>query len=151
MARVVLEMTTRVPAPLPDVFRFFSDPRNLARLTPEKMRFRIIAAPLRSLQKGDRIEYSIRVFGVPIRWTTLITYWRENEKFEDLQERGPYRYWLHTHTFREADGETEMHDRVEYEVPFGIVGRLFGRPLVARQLRDIFAFRAEAIQRVFAR
>jgi ligand-binding SRPBCC domain-containing protein len=149
MARVVMELTTRVAGSLADVFRFFSDPQNLARLTPEAMRFKIRMAPLRPLRRGDRIEYSIRIFGLPVRWTTLITAWRENELFEDLQESGPYRYWLHTHSFRESGVETEMRDRVEYELPFGIFGRLFGGALVGRQLRRIFAYRAEAIGRVF--
>lgn len=143
------ERTTRIDARLARVFEFFSAPANLARITPPEMGFRIVRGPGRPLREGDRIEYRIRVFGVPLRWTTLITLWREGEAFADLQERGPYRYWLHTHTFRAVAGGVEMHDLVEYELPFGLLGRLFGGRLVERQLEKIFDHRAQVIADVF--
>lgn len=152
--RYSFERTTRIEAPLSDVFSFFSLHENLQRITPEQMRFRITKSPGARLKEGDRIEYKLRFLGIPLRWTTLITRFRENEVFADLQERGPFRYWLHTHTFRAVrDGAehraVEMHDRVEYELPLGLLGRLFGAHLVARQLRAVFEFRANAIRAAF--
>lgn len=148
--RSILEQTTHIDAPLTDVFAFFSSPVNLARITPPDMGFRVTEGPDRALRQDDRIHYAIRVLGVPLRWTTRITLWRDGEAFTDFQERGPYRYWLHTHTFREAAGGVEMHDRVEYELPFGLLGRIFGTPIVRRQLEAIFAFRATAIREIFS-
>lgn len=147
--RYSFERTTRIDAPLADVFSFFSLHENLQRITPSEMRFRITKSPGDRLKEGDRIEYRLRFLGIPLRWTTLITRFRENEVFADLQERGPFRYWLHTHTFRTVDGAVEMHDRVEYELPLGLLGRLFGAHLVARQLREVFEFRANAIRAAF--
>jgi hypothetical protein len=148
--RSVLETTTHIDASLADVFTFFSAPGNLARITPPGMGFRVTNGPDRALRQDDRIHYAMRVFGIPLRWTTRITLWRDGEAFADLQERGPYKYWLHTHTFREVDGGVEMHDRVEYELPFGLLGRIFGAPIVRRQLQAIFAFRASAIREIFS-
>lgn len=147
--RYTFERTTRIDAPLDAVFSFFSMHENLQRITPPRMRFRIVRSPGPRLHEGDRIEYKLRFLGLPLRWTTLITLLRKNEVFADLQERGPFRYWLHTHTFRAANGGVEMHDRVEYELPLGILGRLFGAPLVRRQLQSVFDFRAEAIKAAF--
>ena len=59
---MLLERTTFVPAPIERVFDFFSDPRNLARLTPSSLGFTILSAPGRALQQGDEIEYRIRAF-----------------------------------------------------------------------------------------
>jgi ligand-binding SRPBCC domain-containing protein len=147
--RIVFERLTHIAAPRADVFRFFSEPDNLARITPAKMRFHIKRGPGRTLRESDVIEYSFRVFGLPLRWTSRIAAWRENESFADLQERGPYSYWLHTHTFRDADGGTEMHDRVEYALPFGFLGRLLAAPLVRRELERVFNHRADAVQSIF--
>jgi hypothetical protein len=147
---VILERTTILHASLADVFDFFSDARNLAHLTPPSMHFRIVSAPDRPLREGDRTRYRMRIAGIPVGWTTLITAWREHESFSDLQERGPYRYWLHTHSFRQTSPEVvEMHDRVEYELPFGPLGRLFGGWFVRRQLAAVFDYREEAIRHRF--
>ena len=149
MKRVVFERITRIAAPREAVVRFFADPANLSRITPPRMRHRVIDAPPRLLREGDRIEYAFRVFGVPMRWRSRIASWREAESFSDVQERGPFAYWLHTHTFRDAGGGTEMHDRVEYALPFGWLGRLVAAPMVRRELERIFDYRAEAVTRAF--
>ncbi len=142
---MIYERTTILRAPLPRVFDFFSEPGNLARITPPATRFRIVAGPARRLRESDRIEYRLRVFGLPWRWASRIDSWRENESFSDVQERGPYKSWRHTHTFRETAEGVEMHDRVEYELPFGILGRLAVGWLVRRELEKIFEYRGQAI------
>ena len=146
---MLLERTTRVSAPLPAVFDFFSNPRNLARLTPPSMRFRVIEAPDRRLRAGDRMRYTIRLFGFPVRWTTRITSWEAGRSFYDVQESGPYREWKHTHSFAAIPEGVEMRDRVEYELPLGILGRLAHALWVRRELGRIFDYRARAIAEIF--
>ncbi len=141
------ERTTFIAAPLDRVFEFFGARENLARITPPQMHFRITNGPSRRLREGDRIEYALRIAGVPMRWRTLIAIWREGEVFADLQERGPYKYWLHTHTFKAADGGVEMHDRVDYELPMGWLGNLVAGRFVRRELERIFDFRGEAVSK----
>ncbi len=113
------------------------------------MGFRIVSAPDRALREGDRIEYRVKVLGLPLRWVTLITSWRENESFSDLQEKGPYRHWLHTHSFRQSGKVVEMHDRVEYELPLGWLGQLVAGWFIRMQLNGIFDYRAQAIHAAF--
>ncbi|HXI14712.1 MAG TPA: SRPBCC family protein [Thermoanaerobaculia bacterium] len=148
---MIFERETRIRAPIKEVFAFFSDPKNLARITPPAMKFKIVNAPERPLREGDRIDYQIRIMGVPLRWKTLITEWDEGRAFADYQEKGPYRHWLHRHTFTEAGSEVVMHDRVDYELPFGVVGRLFGGAFVRRQIQSIFDYREGAIGSFLAR
>ena len=142
---MIFERTTKIPAPLPRVFAFFSEPDNLARITPPSARFRIVRGPQRRLRQGDVVDYALRVFGLPIRWRSRIDGWRENELFADVQERGPFRSWRHTHAFREIEGGVEMHDIVEYELPFGWLGRAVAGRLVRRELEKIFEYRGEAV------
>ena len=142
---MIFERTTKIPAPLPRVFAFFSEPDNLARITPPSARFRIVRGPQRRLRQGDVVDYALRVFGLPIRWRSRIDGWRENELFADVQERGPFASWRHTHVFREVAGGVEMHDVVEYALPFGILGRLVAGRLVRRKLEEIFDYRARAV------
>jgi uncharacterized protein len=146
---MLLTRTTEIPAPLEEVFRFFSEPANLGVITPASMGFTILKGPGRPLRAGDRVEYRIRVAGVPLRWVTLITEWEENRSFTDVQERGPYARWVHTHTFEQTAPGVLMHDRVEYELPLGIIGRIFGGWFVRRQLAAIFDYREQTIRRIF--
>lgn len=149
MRRQRFERTTFIAAPAGRVFAFFSLPENLGRITPPWTHFRILSAPEGRIREGDRIEYALRLCGIPMRWASRIVLWRDGEAFADLQERGPYRYWMHTHTFRNVEGGVEMHDRVDYELPFGFLGRLVAGRLVAQQLQQIFAFRANALRDIF--
>jgi ligand-binding SRPBCC domain-containing protein len=146
---MLLERTTFIPAPIDRVFAFFSDPRNLSRLTPSSLGFTILSAPLRELRQGDEIEYRIRVMGIPVRWVTLIVSWHPGRSFEDLQKKGPYAFWLHLHEFTEVEGGVRMVDRVEYRVPFGAIGWFFAGWFVGPQLKQIFDFRTKAMAEIF--
>jgi ligand-binding SRPBCC domain-containing protein len=87
----------------------------------------------------------LRLHGIPIRWQSVISVWEPPFRFVDEQVRGPYRSWLHEHTFEERDGGTLCRDRVEYDVPGGW---LVNRYLVARDVKRIFEYRAERFPRV---
>jgi ligand-binding SRPBCC domain-containing protein len=133
-----LSAELRVPRPLAEVFPFYADAGNLEALTPPWLRFRIVTPGAIELSRGMRIEYRLRVHGVPVRWESEIVQWDPPHRFVDVQRRGPYRLWIHEHTFVEEDGVTIVRDRVDYAMALGsLVNRLF----VARDLRRIFSYR----------
>lgn len=143
----VFRTTTRLPLPVAEVFPFFAAAENLERITPPELRFGIVTAGPVDLRAGARIEYRLRLFGVPFRWHTEITEWAPPYAFTDTQLRGPYRQWIHRHTFREDGGETVMDDVVRYRLPLWPLGEV-AAPLVALQVRRIFGYRARAIRRL---
>ena len=145
----VLERTQLIPRPREEVFAFFADAHNLERITPPSLRFRILTPDPIVLGPGALIDYRLSLFGVPFGWRTLIEAYQPAVRFVDMQVRGPYRRWHHTHTFEDAPGGTLMRDRVEYELPLGPLGRLAQALLVRRQLRAIFDHRREVIARLF--
>ena len=143
-----LRHSVLIEAPIDEVFAFFSTPRNLGLLTPLKMRFTIRSMPAR-MEPEARIEYSLRVVGMTLRWTTRIESFTPPTSFVDVQERGPYRAWWHEHRFEAQGQSTWMHDTVYYRPPFGLLGRLANRLFITPSLKRIFAFRASAIGRRF--
>jgi ligand-binding SRPBCC domain-containing protein len=141
-----LETHLRLARPIEQVFSFFADAGNLEQLTPPELRFRILTPLPIEMCEGARIEYRLQLFGVPFRWRTRITVWDPPRRFVDVQERGPYRLWEHTHVFRaEADG-VRVEDRVRYELPLQPVGDV-AHALVRRQLERIFAYRTRVLAR----
>ena len=145
----LLEREQLIPRPRSEVFAFFADAANLERLTPRSLRFEIKTELPIVMQPGTLIDYAISLFGVPLRWRTLIESFEPESKFVDVQLKGPYRVWRHTHEFLDVPGGTLVRDRVEYEVPFGPLGSLVRVLFVERQLRAIFDFRRVAIEELF--
>jgi ligand-binding SRPBCC domain-containing protein len=138
-----------VPRPLEEVFAFFGDARNLEALTPDWLRFEILSrGPIR-ITAGSRIEYALHWHGIPLRWKTEITRWQPPYEFQDLQLSGPYRLWRHTHRFEAVGGGTRITDFVEYELPFGPLGRIAHSLTVRRNLRRIFDYRHDRIRARF--
>ena len=98
--------------------------------------------------EGTVIDYRLRVRGVPIRWTARIVEWKPATRFTDVQLRGPYRLWHHTHTFEPRDDGTVIRDVVRYALPFGPVGAIAHALLVRRDLERIFDYRREQTARL---
>ena len=150
MSEHLLETETTIPASRQSVFGFFSDASNLERLTPPSLGFQILTPlPIR-MEEGALIDYRILVRGLPIRWRTRVCRWNPPFEFIDEQFKGPYRKWIHHHTFEETDSKmTCMRDRVRYALPFAPFGDM-ALPFVRAELRGIFDFRRKAILEIFS-
>ncbi len=138
-----------LPHPLPEVFDFFAQAGNLETITPPWMRFRILTPLPLHMRKGATIAYALRVHGIPIRWLTEIERWDPPHEFVDVQRKGPYRLWHHTHRFAAVQGGTSIEDIVAYALPFGPLGRLMHRLQVARDLRQVFDYREQRVRAAF--
>lgn len=135
-----------LPRPRDEVFPFFAEARNLEVLTPSWLQFEVLTPAPIEMRPGTLIDYRIRVHGVPIRWRTEIAEWRPPRRFVDVQVRGPYILWHHTHTFEERDGGTLCRDLVRY-YPRG--GALVNWLFVRRDVERIFAYRARRMTELF--
>lgn len=141
-----LHSSVTLPRPLDAVFPFFSDARNLERLTPPWLRFSVLTPGPIEMRPGATIDYRLRLRGVPLRWRSEITVWEPPFRFVDEQRRGPYRLWIHEHRFEEVDGRTLARDDVRYAVPGGW---LADRLLVRRDLQRVFEYRRAVLRDLF--
>ena len=101
------------------------------------------------MRSGTHIDYQLRLYGVPLYWRTLIELWQPPYRFVDVQIRGPYRLWHHTHEFTPIGTGTRMVDVVEYEIPWGPLGQVARRLFVTAALDRIFDYRAQIIAKKF--
>ncbi len=131
-------------------WEFFSNPRNLSRITPPELGFRVQSELPAKIYPGLMIEYKVSpLLGIPLSWLTEIVQVEEPHHFVDEQRVGPYRLWHHEHFFRElAGGEVEMSDLIHYVPPFGPFGAVINALAIRPRLARIFDFRAEALERM---
>ena len=145
MKTYTLKRQQSIARPMDDVFNFFKQPDNLEKITPSSVGFTILTPRPIKMQIGTVLDYTIRLLGLPVRWTTLISAYDPPHSFIDVALRGPYSFWHHTHTFEENDQGTTMTDEVHYALPFGVLGRLAHLLWVRRQLNYIFDYRMKVI------
>lgn len=136
--------------PLEQCWAFFSDPRNLTKITPPSLGFRVHSHLPTTVHAGLMIRYKVApLFGISITWLTEITRVDQPHYFVDEQRVGPYRLWHHEHFFTALDAQrTEVRDLVHYMPPFGPLGAILNRLLVRPQLERIFDFRRTVLEQM---
>ncbi|MCX2452296.1 SRPBCC family protein [Pedobacter sp. PLR] len=130
---------------------FFSSPHNLSRITPKEMGFDVLSdLPEVDIYKGMIIDYTVSpVLGIPLKWQTQITAVNYQKSFTDFQKKGPYKLWRHHHEFIPNEKGILMIDTVDYELPFGIIGKMAHSFMVKKKLEYIFDYRYQVLEQIF--
>lgn len=144
--------TTVVPASLPEVWSFFSDPANLQKITPDDMNFEILTnLDGVAMYAGLIIRYQVSPLAkIPMNWVTEITAVESGKYFIDEQRFGPFAFWHHQHHFLETSKGIMMTDLLHYGVPLGILGRIANGIVVSKRIDHIFEYRQQVIDSHFA-
>jgi len=148
MADHVLETRLWLARPRAQVFAFFADPANLARVSPPGQRLRLLT-PTATLHAGAVLDFRVAWLGLPLRWRSYVREYDPPYRFVDVQVRGPWARWEHRHQFLEEGDGTWMEDRVTYRPPLGPLGHVLHSALLARQLRAAWAFRQARLVELF--
>ena len=146
-----LKTVQKLPISLNEAWDFFSNPANLAEITPERMGFKTISKHHGDVMyAGQVIEYKVSpVLGIPLYWMTEITHVDDKKYFVDEQRFGPYSLWHHQHHFKEIDGGVEMTDIVHYKLPLWFLGDIANTLFVKKQLDGIFDYRFTKVEKLF--
>jgi len=147
-----LEHTQRIPISLEEAWQFFQNPSNLSKITPSEMGFQILSEVPDQMYSGLFIHYKVTpLLGIRMNWTTEITHVKKHYYFVDEQRVGPYRIWHHEHHFKEINGGVEMLDRVNYQLPLGVIGKMVHPFIVEKKLNEIFNHRIKQVEEIFGK
>jgi len=151
MSTYVLRRKQVVNLTSEEAWDFFSSPKNLEKITPRELSFKITDISLdQKCYPGQMISYTVKpVLGIPIKWVTEISHVNEPHFFVDEQRVGPYTIWHHEHHFKKVEGGIEMIDIVHYKLPLGILGKFAHWLFVKKQLNEIFDYRTQAMEEYF--
>lgn len=134
-----------VPYEKKNVFLFFSLSNNLQKITPSLLKMRICFASDKKLKQGSVIKYKFKLYGITIRWTALIASWNPLEQFTDIQKKGPFKRWIHRHSFKSLGKGTLIQDTISYILPFGILSAFLMGWKIQRDTQRIFKYRKKAL------
>jgi ligand-binding SRPBCC domain-containing protein len=149
-----IKSTQQLPISLQEAWIFFSSPNNLQKITPPNMSFVITSDKKdgESMYPGQIITYTLKpLLGIKVKWMTEITHVKEGDYFIDEQRFGPYKLWHHRHSFRRTATGVQMHDEVNYVLPFGFLGTLAHALFVRKRIEAIFKYRTKAIEELFGK
>ncbi len=146
----VLIRITMINKSLNQVFDFFSKAENLNLITPAVLDFRILTKLPVEMKKGALIDYKINLRGMSFNWRSEITEWKPPYFFEDTQNKGPYRVWIHEHKFEDIGGTTRMTDIVNYLSPGGILEFIPHNLIVKKKVESIFDYREKVFRKIFS-
>ncbi len=145
-----LETIQNLPISQSEAWDFLSDPKNLKRITPDYMGFKIVRGAAERMFAGQIIQYVVTpLLNIPTTWVTEITHVEEGNYFVDEQRFGPYDLWHHKHFIKPIEKGVEMIDIVDYKIPFGVLGRIAHPLIVAPKLKEIFEYRKKALIELF--
>lgn len=140
-----------IAAGISDIWNFFSDPKNLDKITPPGMRFKILDDGGRNeISEGQFIRYNVSPFPFfTTTWVTEIASVNPHVSFVDTQKKGPFVLWRHRHEFKVLPGGVEMIDVVHYAVPLGWIGVLANLLFVRSRVNYIFQYRRKRVENIF--
>jgi ligand-binding SRPBCC domain-containing protein len=129
---VVFDLSLDVDAHLTSIGR--SRERAIAGVTTGRLRL------------GEEVTWRASHFGIPFTMTSRVAELERPSRFVDEQVRGPFRSFHHEHRFEASGGGTRMNDRICFDAPLGVIGRVVERLVLARYLRHLIAIRNEYLK-----
>jgi ligand-binding SRPBCC domain-containing protein len=139
------EHSSVIAAPRSKVFNFIADIKNLNTIMQPEYKTELVS-PANKMAQGEEYELRVSRFGISVLWGVLIEEFKPEEMFRDRQTHGPFALWLHTHKFEDHGQGTLLHDVIEYDVPFGLLGKLLDDVVIRRELSQLFQSRHQKIQ-----
>jgi ligand-binding SRPBCC domain-containing protein len=141
-----ISLITKINAPKKIVFnlaRNIDVHQNSASQTHEKAIDGVVSG---EINFNETVTWRGKHFGFYLKHTSLITAMTPFDFFEDAMLKGHFKSFVHEHTFVEQNGKTAMIDCLNYDVPFGIFGKLFDRWFLKKHLIAFLEHRNNVIK-----
>lgn len=136
---------------LDEAWAFFSDPRNLAKITPPDLNLAPTSDVPDTMHPGMIVTYRVKILpGFAMTWVTEISHVDAPHFFVDEQRFGPYKFWHHLHRFTACADGVITEDVIHYGLYGGPLSMPMNALMVRRQLEHIFAYRQQVLTGMFS-
>ncbi len=131
-----------------EIFNFHLDTNNLPEISPAFPKASVKSISDVPLKQDSTVTVTLNFFFFKTDWKILIDEVVENILIVDLQQKGLFEYWRHSHIFESKNGKVIMTDKVEFIPPFEFLGRL-SLPFIRLQLKQMFNYRHKKTKQIF--
>jgi len=137
----IIEKKIAIAAPIEAVFDFHTDTKNLGLISPPWVKSKVVRQSGEGL--GKIIELQTVQYNVfPSHWLVRIEEYDRPVRLTDLMLSGPMKYFRHERTFSQPCASlTELKDHLEYEPPFGFIGKIADKISVKKMMEEMFEYR----------
>ena len=140
----IYEHTATFPYPREVVWNWHARPGAVRRIMPDWEGIRPVEVG--GIKDGAVTSFRMSIGILPQRWVAKHHSYIEGEQFCDDMIKGPFGRWNHVHKFIE-NNETEMqiHDRIDWKLPFHFFTRIGAPIMVMPRVRQMFKHRSRRI------
>ena len=143
-----IQRTTTINAPIEIVF---NNSRNIDihQYSASKTNETAIAGITSGLiNKGETVTWKGKHFGIYMQHESIISEMDFPNYFVDEQVKGHFKSFKHEHIFQRKENQTLMIDILEYETPFGFIGKLIDNIILKNHLTNFIIYRNSVLKKL---
>ncbi len=137
------------PCSAEGLFQFLIQTKNIKEVSDPNLGLQFLSAP-DVLSHGSVLDFKIVSFGQVIEITHKITEFSPASFVVETQTKGPMKSWIHSHTYETTSNGVVKRDRVEFQLPGGLLGFLLSEDKVIDQLEEGFFYRGQQLSQLIA-
>ena len=141
--------------PAREVFAWLAAPDSIRELIRESDRV-VVVKTAEATRKGATSVFRVKAGPFGFQWVAEHVECEDRGdaggSFVDVQKEGPFSSWRHRHEVTaRGTGTCLVEDRIDYDLPGWIFGRLIFGGFVRKKLESMFAWRHSVMSRKFGR
>ncbi len=141
-----IEKTTLINCSQEMLFQFHMDSNNITKITPPNIVVTLLNNDTETFE-GKIVKIKTTKFFIPTYWEVKIEKLDKPNILVDVAIKSPFKFWKHQHIFTQKGSMCELKDIIEYEMPFGIFGKIV-EPLITLDIKNMFQYRHEETKRL---
>jgi ligand-binding SRPBCC domain-containing protein len=140
--------TLDIARPLPEVFAYFTRPKNLVQFTPPDYHLELVTGP-EILALGARLTWQGRRWGLTQKIIQEVASFAAEKLIIVEQKQGPFKRWVQAHHFEPSETGTRIIEKIEFDPPGGMLGFLVNEKSIRKELENVAAYRASKLRDLF--
>ncbi|MBM3995170.1 MAG: hypothetical protein FJ303_13610 [Planctomycetes bacterium] len=140
--------TLEVARPLPELFAYLTQTKNLKQLTPPELNLELVTAP-ELLTLGSRLVWKGRRWGISQEITQQVVTFEVDKLIVTKQTEGPLALWVYASQFAVSEKGTRIVEKIEYDPPGGLLGFIVTADSLRKDFDKLLAFREKKLREMF--